>query len=354
MNGSVATTTLSEDMSQDSFPQQIRSTHLRSRSPSRRASSALSKTYKAASTLYLTRRLPEALQSIEPLITAAPSLPSESEEEVAQSNTLPPIAHASRSLRVKVWNFYLTLLNAIIELGPEDGKNEFGGTVWKGIVSKVRDGSIWEEVVQAGYGGSEGAVDVDVVANLSTLLLAQAQTQDLNRRRLETYLSFSGSAELMLEARLNGFDAAAAQGPGMLGMQRRPSHASGTNTPRDLNSRAKVLELYTLHVLPRNEEWDTAREFIRMSNELDEERKDAFLYTLDTLEEQARTDADREQELLRERDEEVARQRREADAKRLEESRMLEEKATAEEASQAASQRSGSSRGGSSMKGHRK
>lgn len=334
---------LEEEGQPDGFQSHTPSRYvLRSHSPSRRASSALSKIYKAASTLYLTRRLPEALQTIEPLISV--TKPASDEEEVA---ALPPIASANRSLRVKVWNFYLTLLNAIIELGPEDGKNEFGSTVWRAIVAKVRDGSIWEEVVQAGYGGSEGSVDADVVANLSTLLLAQSQSQALNQSRLETYLSFSSSPELALADRLNGFEA---REPGY-GMQRRPSQASGTNTPRDLNSRAKVLELYTLHVLPRNEEWETAREFIRMSNELDDERKDAFLYTLDTLQEQAQTDRNREAELLRQRDEELARQRQEAEDRRLAESRMLEEKSRA---SEAASQKSASSRGGSSLKGHQK
>jgi hypothetical protein len=69
-------------------------------------------------------------------------------------------------LRIKVWNLYITILSAIVELGPEDGKIQFGQKEWKAIASKVRDGGIWETVVQAGYGGREGAVDADVVYNL--------------------------------------------------------------------------------------------------------------------------------------------------------------------------------------------
>lgn len=60
---------------------------------------------------------------------------------------------------------------------------------------------------------------------------------------------------------------------------------NGTNTPKDLASRIKILELFTLHVLPRNEEWDYAKSFITNSDILDEERREAFLQTLQELEE---------------------------------------------------------------------
>lgn len=60
---------------------------------------------------------------------------------------------------------------------------------------------------------------------------------------------------------------------------------NGTNTPKDLASRIRVLELFTLHVLPRNDEWDYARSFISNSDILDEERREAFLQTLQELQE---------------------------------------------------------------------
>lgn len=60
---------------------------------------------------------------------------------------------------------------------------------------------------------------------------------------------------------------------------------SGTDTPKDLSSRIKILELFTLHVLPRNEEWEYAKTFISNSDILDEERKEAFLQTLQEIEE---------------------------------------------------------------------
>jgi hypothetical protein len=80
---------------------------------------------------------------------------------------------------------------------------------------------------------------------------------------------------------------------------------NGADTPKELSSRLKILELFTLHVLPRNEEWDYARSFINNSDILDDERREAFLQTLQELQEAMDTE-DRavELEFHRERDEE--------------------------------------------------
>ncbi len=107
----------------------------------------------------------------------------------------------------------------------------------------------------------------------SNLLLAQAANQKLTQSRLETYLS-SSHPDLDLSTRLND---ALSNG--------RQAGMNGTNTPKDLASRIKVLELFTLHVLPRNDEWEYAKSFISNSDILDEERRDAFLQTLQELQE---------------------------------------------------------------------
>jgi hypothetical protein len=64
---------------------------------------------------------------------------------------------------------------------------------------------------------------------------------------------------------------------------RSRSHTNDAETPKDLTSRVKILELFTLHVLPRNEEWEYARSFISMSDILDDERREAFLQSLQEL-----------------------------------------------------------------------
>ena len=146
--------TISEPFSQGLLSSSISS--LSSTTASRHPSQ-MSKTYRQASTLFLTRRLPEALSTLLPLIT--PPEPVENGEPA-------PVARASRTTRVKLWSLYLTVLNAIVEMGPEEGKDAFGNQEWRALCAKVRDGDLWEEVVRNGYHGVEGDVDPDVVINL--------------------------------------------------------------------------------------------------------------------------------------------------------------------------------------------
>jgi hypothetical protein len=122
-----------------------------------RQSSHISKTYRQASTLFLTRRLPEALTTLLPLITPPASV---DDGEPA------PVTRSSRTTRVKVWSLYLTVLNAIVELEPDEGKNAFGTQEWRALCAKIREGSVWEDVVRNGYHGVEGDVDPDVIINL--------------------------------------------------------------------------------------------------------------------------------------------------------------------------------------------
>lgn len=251
---------------------------LGSLSSPRKGTSEVSKVYKEVSKLFLTRRLPEALATIEPLITVPRPAEETTEDEVAPEGA--PIAGASRNSRIKVWLLYLTLLNAIIEIGPEEGRVSFGKKEWGNLVSKAQNGTIWNEVVNIGYGGIEGKVDADVVINLATLLLAQSTSQTSNQQHLESYLSASSSPSFDLTDRLKTSQPANSHTNGI------SSHRGGTDTPRDLTALVNIIELYTLHVLPRNGEWDFARNFINMSEVLDEEVRERFLQDLQTLEDE--------------------------------------------------------------------
>ena len=111
------------------------------------------------------------------------------------------------------------------------------------------------------------------------MLLAQSPSQSVNQQRLETYLSASNQPNVDESEQTrfsNSIDS----------LSSGTRHNKGTNTPRGLASRVKILEIYTLHVLPRNEEWDYARDFIKLSDILDEETREAFLQNLNDLEEQ--------------------------------------------------------------------
>lgn len=126
-----------------------------------------------------------------------------------------------------------------------------------------------------------------------TLLLAHSPSQATNQHRLETYLATS-------PALIPGFpNPFVSSNPDTKCIDSSTSITNGTNTPRELASRIKILELYALHVLPRNSEWDYARDFIRMSDILDEERRGAFLQALDDLEEESKRKCEHEQELER-------------------------------------------------------
>jgi hypothetical protein len=71
----------------------------------------------------------------------------------------------------------------------------------------------------------------------------------------------------------------------------------------------RIIELFVLHVLPRNEEWEYAHEFINMSEVLDEERKELCLQTLEGLKEEKERGELRAAELQRQKDTELERQR---------------------------------------------
>jgi hypothetical protein len=152
-------TTMSSSTGPSGLPNSLLSTSISSlaSSTSSRHPSQISKTYRQASTLFLTRRLPEALTTLLPLITPP---------EHVDDGEPAPVARASRTTRIKVWSLYLTILNGIVELEPEEGKDAFGNQEWRALCTKVREGEIWDEVVTNGYHGVEGDVDSDVVINL--------------------------------------------------------------------------------------------------------------------------------------------------------------------------------------------
>ena len=136
--------------------------------------------------MFLTRRIRESLEAVEPVINPPDSNgQNESDGDIhtnGHSNSYANdgdgingsesqpkqalIATASRGARTKIWNLYVSILNEIVQMGPEDGKEEFGADRWKLLVKHVREGAVWDEVINKGYRGVEGLVDADVVTNL--------------------------------------------------------------------------------------------------------------------------------------------------------------------------------------------
>lgn len=163
-NGS-ATATMTHE---DALASQYLSSSISSLSSARSQSSLIARTYRHAAQLFLTRRLSEALSTIEPIVQApgAAQKGADGYQEEDDEFHVAPVASSSRGTRIKVWSLYLTLLNAIVELGPEEGKLVFGSSKWKALANKAKEGSIWDDVLRLGYHDVEGDVDGDVVINL--------------------------------------------------------------------------------------------------------------------------------------------------------------------------------------------
>ncbi|KAK2745375.1 hypothetical protein FQN57_003718 [Myotisia sp. PD_48] len=280
-------------------------------SHSRSSNKQISQAYKQATELFLTRRLQEALSVLEPIVT--PLLAQDTQEQTengdSQSQQQPPIVSASCNSKTKIWNLYITIHSAVIDLGPEEGKNQFGHKEWKAIATRVREGEIWDNIVRVGYGGREGSLDPETVCSLSMLLLKHSASQKLNQERLENYLSNYGQPDLDVVAHL--------QSPSS-GKRRQRFTPNGTNTPKDLAGRVKVIEVFTLHVLPRNDEWEYAQEFISLSEVLDEDTKESWLHALETQRQEQERIAQRAAGLQIQKDEEFEQER----AQLLEEERL--------------------------------
>ena len=137
--------------------------------------------------------------------------------------------------------------------------------------------------------------------NSATLLLTHSPTQKLNQQRLETFLATSP----IFFSTVYGFDDNDSNNsdvtlkPAASQSSPTENHKNTFNTTeqeripvvpsqRHLDLALKILELYALHILPRNDEWDYAREFIQMNGMLDEERRQAFLIALHVLREDER------------------------------------------------------------------
>ena len=319
---------------EDSTNSQYLSNSFSDLSRSRSTNSLIVRTYKQATQQYLTKQFKEALETLEPIISPQQHSDEHHTNGNANGDTngalngtsggQAPIAQSARGTRTKVWVFYLSLLHAIIDLGSEQGKLIFGSTKWRELVVKATQGTVWDEVVQAGYGGREGEVDADVVVNLATLLLGHMQDQRLNQQKLETYLAASdgGGSNGHLSFSQDGMST---------------PMSNSSSSPKQLATRLKILELYTLHVLPATSEWDYARQFIDMNDMLDEERREAFQHALETLKEEKDGTAKRDRELKEQREREMEEQRVETERKAEEERQEEERKKAAESEKQKAS-----------------
>lgn len=132
--------------------------------PDDSSSKRLEKLYRHAADSFLTRQYDVAYTILEPVVSLpAPKSKVHPAPEVAR------MAEASKSLRIKIWCLYLTLLQAIIIRDMEDRDHIGGHREFRSFYAKIQDGHIWDEVVSVGYDGVEERVDIEVVISLSVM-----------------------------------------------------------------------------------------------------------------------------------------------------------------------------------------
>lgn len=177
--------------------------------------SAIQTAFQRSTTLFLTRRLPPALETLHPV--------------------LPYTNKCVRSLRVKIWSTYFAILDAVLKLEGPEGKDAFGSLrSWREVKNRVRKAKIWEELL--GTYGDVGRAEIEIVTACITLLVRHTQDYQGLQAKIESYLAAAGPAVDMKAS------------------QRR--------------AREQLLEMYTLIVLPGVGDWAFARQFIEGNDDL--------------------------------------------------------------------------------------
>ena len=253
--------------------------------------SSISKIYKRASTLFLTRQLKEAHSLLTSLIDGAAD---------ASSNgftTNIALIDATRNQRVKIWCLYLSLIDELLKVGPVQGATFVGLKNWSSLKESVTDSTVWDYVTKQGYQGRQASVDEEVIASLVALLLMHAPNQKETQDRLESFLITAPQPEQYAPVTLPPNPSA----PPSQDLRGRKRKLADRETPRELAIRIKLLELYILHVLPRNDQYDYARDFTQLQPLLDAERKAGYLRILTAIQEDRSADRIRRRALRRQR-----------------------------------------------------
>jgi hypothetical protein len=133
---------------QPTAPRQQQPQQYQQHEPTRLPPQTISHIYKSCTNLFLTRRLPEALAALQPVV----------------NDRSASIRQCPRALRIKFWGLYLAILDAAAKMGATEGKATWGEKEWPELVGKIRNGFVWDEVNMA-Y-GNEGRVDADVIVTL--------------------------------------------------------------------------------------------------------------------------------------------------------------------------------------------
>lgn len=122
----------------------------------------ISKVYEHAKSLYASKELVQAYNALQPLVT-----PSNFQSNELTFDTA-PVADAKHSQRVKVWSLYCNLVQDILATDYDLGTAKFSNATYEYVKSQA-EGTVWDYVIQVGYGGRLSAVDSATVIHMSVM-----------------------------------------------------------------------------------------------------------------------------------------------------------------------------------------
>jgi hypothetical protein len=201
--------------------------------------------YKLSSQYFLTKHFPEANQAIQPLLRST-----------------------DRKWQQKAWGLYLIILDNGLKFTPEEGRKVWGRQGWEREVLRIKQARIWDELLDAVH-GVKSAIDAEVIMAMY-FPSPDLEADYFIRIQISLHHGDTKIAQLKVEEWL-----AAVPPP-------YPYQSSAvidglvndeSNGVKQKDYYGKVLELYCLALLPRNEEWDFANTFIEMNEYLSDARK---------------------------------------------------------------------------------
>ncbi|KAJ1951541.1 hypothetical protein FBU59_000084 [Linderina macrospora] len=177
----------------------------------------------------------------------------------------------ARQLSCRLWILYICVLSSLTELAASDGQIQVRRTNKDTAPLEKMPGSVrqvWDTIMHA-FGGYAGNVDSEVLVP-TVLLCLKLRDAKAARDIVEAWLATLSDDTMYMLQSSNG-------GTGKIA-QDRQQRAIMVQA-----SYMRVCELYTLHILPQLNDFDSAYTFLDMSTVVSASTKDGFVKRLDSL-----------------------------------------------------------------------
>ncbi|KAJ1957627.1 hypothetical protein EC988_000734, partial [Linderina pennispora] len=177
----------------------------------------------------------------------------------------------ARQLSCRLWILYICVLSSLTELAASDGQIQVKRTNKDAAPLEKLPGSVrqvWDAIMRA-FGGYAGNVDSEVLVP-TVLLCLKLRDAKTARDIVEAWFATLSDDTMYLLQNSN-------KGAGKI-VQNRQQRATMVQA-----SYMRVCELYTLHILPQLNDFDSAYTFLDLSTVVSAHTKDGFVKRLDSL-----------------------------------------------------------------------